>query len=60
MVNFWLPIPTGALAFASLMMKPEGRGLSAVRTALSSLLALGRPDTSSSPGRPGMREEGNG
>lgn len=60
MVNFWLPIPTGALAFVSLMVKPDSGGGSAVRTALSGLLTLGRPDTSGSADRPGARQEGDG
>jgi uncharacterized protein (TIRG00374 family) len=50
MVNFWLPIPTGALAFVSLKVKPDPDGLSAIRSALSGLLAFGKPDGPRSPG----------
>jgi uncharacterized protein (TIRG00374 family) len=42
MVNFWLPIPTGAAAYASLKVKPHS-GMSAIRSAISALLATGRP-----------------
>src|SRR6202012_1385173 len=31
MVNFWLPIPTGALAFVSLKVSPHSSGVQAVR-----------------------------
>ncbi len=41
MVNFWLPIPTGALAFVSLKVKPNS-GASAFRSAFSGLFANGR------------------
>jgi len=41
-VNFWLPIPTGALAYVSLKVKPHA-GLSAMRSALSGLLPNGKP-----------------
>jgi hypothetical protein len=37
MVNFWLPIPTGAAAYASLKVKPHS-GMSAIRSAISGLL----------------------
>jgi len=37
LVNFWLPIPTGALAYVSLKV-PRGSGLSAMRRALSDLI----------------------
>ena len=36
MVNFWLPIPTGALAYASLKVKPNS-GMRAMRAALPGL-----------------------
>jgi uncharacterized protein (TIRG00374 family) len=42
MVNFWLPIPTGAAAYASLKVKPHS-GMTAIRSAISGLLAAGRP-----------------
>jgi uncharacterized protein (TIRG00374 family) len=42
MVNFWLPIPVGALSYVSLKMKPRP---GALRSAFSSLLAAaGKPD----------------
>jgi uncharacterized protein (TIRG00374 family) len=37
MVNFWLPIPTGAAAYVSLKVKPHS-GMNAVRSAISGLL----------------------
>ena len=37
LVNFWLPIPTGALAYASLKVKPRA-GLQAMRSAISGML----------------------
>ena len=37
LVNFWLPIPTGALAYASLKVKPRS-GLTAMRSAISGML----------------------
>jgi uncharacterized protein (TIRG00374 family) len=41
LVNFWLPIPTGALAFVSLKMKPQGRRMS-IRSAFSGMLSTGK------------------
>ena len=38
MVNFWLPIPTGALAYASLKVKPHS-GMRAMRSALPGLFS---------------------
>ena len=35
-VNFWLPIPTGAVAFVSLKVKPDMR-MRAIRSGLTSL-----------------------
>jgi uncharacterized protein (TIRG00374 family) len=43
MVNFWLPIPTGAAAYVSLKVKPHS-GIAAVRSAVASLLAPGQPN----------------
>jgi uncharacterized protein (TIRG00374 family) len=40
MVNFWLPIPTGAAAYVSLKVKPHS-GLRGVRSAIANMLALG-------------------
>jgi uncharacterized protein (TIRG00374 family) len=37
LVNFWLPIPTGALAYVSLKVKPRA-GLQAMRSAISGML----------------------
>ncbi|HTZ27134.1 MAG TPA: lysylphosphatidylglycerol synthase transmembrane domain-containing protein [Streptosporangiaceae bacterium] len=37
LVNFWLPIPTGALAYVSLKV-PRGAGVGAMRRALSDLI----------------------
>jgi uncharacterized protein (TIRG00374 family) len=42
MVNFWLPIPTGAVAYVSLRVKPH----SGMRSAFSGLLAIGKPHDS--------------
>ncbi len=42
LVNFWLPIPTGAAAYVSLKVKPRA-GLSAMRSAVSSMLKPGGP-----------------
>jgi uncharacterized protein (TIRG00374 family) len=44
LVNFWLPIPTGALAYVSLKV-PRGAGLRAMRRALSELTTRGGHDT---------------
>jgi hypothetical protein len=38
LVNFWLPIPIGAIAYVSLKV-PRGAGLKAMRAAVSTLLA---------------------
>ena len=42
LVNFWLPIPTGAFAYASLKVKPRA-GLRAMRSAIASLPKTGGP-----------------
>jgi hypothetical protein len=42
MVNFWLPIPTGAIAFVSLKVTPHS-GLKAIRSTFSSMFSTGRP-----------------
>ena len=41
-VNFWLPIPTGALSFVSLKVKPGSR-MRAFRSTVSGLLVNGKP-----------------
>src|SRR5207248_6191917 len=62
MVNFWLPIPTGAAAYVSLKVKPHS-GTDAIRSAITSLLApgqaaAGKPDDHG-PGR-GLAHPGRG
>ncbi len=61
LVNFWLPIPTGALAYASLRV-PRGAGWPAMRQAMSGMMSRGdqsqarrayRPPESASPDRAG-------
>jgi hypothetical protein len=42
LVNFWLPIPVGAIAYASLKV-PRGAGLKAMRAAVSTMLAHPAP-----------------
>jgi uncharacterized protein (TIRG00374 family) len=42
-VNFWLPIPTGALAFVSLKVKPNS-GWSGMRSAFTGLFSNGKPE----------------
>ncbi|MGH3200797.1 MAG: lysylphosphatidylglycerol synthase transmembrane domain-containing protein [Streptosporangiaceae bacterium] len=50
LVNFWLPIPAGAIAYVSLKV-PRGAGLKAIRTAVTSMMTRpGAPDAS--PGDP--------
>jgi uncharacterized protein (TIRG00374 family) len=52
LVNFWLPIPVGALSYVSLKVKP-GQGRAAMETAVAGMLAVvgARPtgDTSREP-----------
>src|SRR6202044_456371 len=44
LVNFWLPIPAGAIAYVSLKV-PRGAGLKAMRAAVATLMARpGAPD----------------
>jgi uncharacterized protein (TIRG00374 family) len=50
-VNFWLPIPLGALSYASLKVKPNA-GLRAMRSALHGLLSNGP-----SPGSGGVDDD---
>ena len=49
LVNFWLPIPTGALAYVSLKV-PKGSGLTAMRRALSDLIPKGHHGQGHGPG----------
>jgi hypothetical protein len=60
-VNFWLPIPTGAAAYVSLKVG-NNSGLGAIRSALSGLLSSHKPDLSDgerepSPAGPGSPHE---
>ena len=50
LVNFWLPIPTGALAYLSLKVKPRA-GLRAMRSAISGMLPTVEKEDDS-PGPP--------
>ena len=50
LVNFWLPIPAGAIAYVSLKV-PRGAGLSAMRAAVSTMMS--RP---AAPPEPGTRQ----
>lgn len=43
LVNFWMPIPAGALAYASLKV-PRGAGLRAMPKAVSGMMSRGQPD----------------
>ncbi|HVT66314.1 MAG TPA: YbhN family protein [Trebonia sp.] len=52
MVNFWLPIPTGAAAFVSLKVKAQAEG-----GLFSGLLAFGRPQDANAPPEPAERSE---
>jgi uncharacterized protein (TIRG00374 family) len=42
LVNFWLPIPAGAVAYATLKV-PPGSGLRAMRQAVSGMMSRGEP-----------------
>lgn len=53
LVNFWLPIPTGALAYLSLKVKPRA-GLQAMRSAISGML----PSVEREDGSPGPPDDG--
>src|ERR1700722_1136331 len=62
LVNFWLPIPTGALAFVSLKMTPQS-GRTSIWSAFSGLLSTGKIRNGDDPGgtdaavSPGSDEE---
>ena len=58
LVNFWLPIPTGALAYVSLKV-PKGSGLTAMRRALSDLVSKGQRGHRQDPGD-GEHRDGSG
>ena len=53
LVNFWMPIPAGAIAYASLKV-PRGAGLRAMRQAVSGMMSRGdgAATAHSAPGRP--------
>jgi hypothetical protein len=72
LVNFWLPIPTGAAAYISLKV-PKGGGLGAIRRALAEMIPRrpasesppeagsqhpGGPDNQQPPGRAAGRTDG--
>ena len=52
LVNFWMPIPAGAIAYVSLKV-PRGAGLQAMRQAVSGLLSHGGEADGTEPGRDG-------
>ena len=54
-VNFWLPIPTGAAAFVSLKVKPHS-GFRAIRQAFSGLFSNGRTRDGDAEGEPKLDE----
>jgi len=59
LVNFWLPIPTGALAYVSLKVKPRA-GLQAMRSAISGMLPFieKKEKEEDSPGPPASGDSG--
>jgi uncharacterized protein (TIRG00374 family) len=52
MVNFWLPIPTGAVAFLSLKVKPH-EGKRTFQSVFSSMLAFGKTQNPEAEVKPG-------
>jgi uncharacterized protein (TIRG00374 family) len=48
LVNFWLPIPAGAIAYVSLKV-PRGAGLKAMRTAVSTMVTHADPSPEAAP-----------
>ena len=52
LVNFWLPIPVGALAYISLKV-PRGGGVKAMRAAVSVLMSHGGPSQEDAPAEAG-------
>src|SRR5580692_1983848 len=48
LVNFWLPIPTGAAAYVSLKV-PKGAGPKAIRAALATMMTRGGPQHENHP-----------
>jgi uncharacterized protein (TIRG00374 family) len=64
MVNFWLPIPTGAAAFVSLKVSPHSGMMEAVRSTFASMFSPGkahegdiRDEVIDPPGEPGALGE---
>jgi uncharacterized protein (TIRG00374 family) len=55
MVNFWLPIPTGALAFVSLKVKPNS-GWGGMRSAFSGMFSNGKAEVAT-PAEPREGDE---
>jgi len=51
LVNFWLPIPAGAIAYVSLKV-PRGAGLKAMRAAVATLLSRPNSPEEKPPGLP--------
>jgi uncharacterized protein (TIRG00374 family) len=51
LVNFWMPIPAGAIAYATLKV-PHGAGWKAMRQAMSGMMSRGGPDEGESPDGP--------
>jgi uncharacterized protein (TIRG00374 family) len=55
LVNFWLPIPAGAIAYAWLKV-PREAGLRAMRAALATMMTRGTPQPESQQPEPGHPE----
>jgi uncharacterized protein (TIRG00374 family) len=51
MVNFWLPIPTGAAAYVSLKVTPHS-GPGAIKSAVSGLISSRKPDSTAGEAEP--------
>ena len=56
LVNFWLPIPAGAIAYVSLKV-PRGAGLKAIRAALATMMTRGGPQHENQQPEPGHPEK---
>ena len=57
LVNFWLPIPAGAIAYVSLKV-PRGAGLSAMRAAVSTMMSRPAAPPEPEPAPPGPAPPG--
>ena len=55
LVNFWLPIPAGAIAYVSLKV-PRGAGLKAMRAAVSTMMTRATPSPEAAPSDPAPPE----